>query len=65
VEALQAELDALRSEMEGMQVELDELRSGDVGSLREQVEMLKELYDDERGFSVKVRGVGLVGGWMG
>jgi hypothetical protein len=54
VSALQGELESLRGEMEGLQQELEELRAGDVGSLREQVEMLKELYDDERGFSVKV-----------
>lgn len=57
LQALQEELKAEREASEAMQAELDELRNGDVGSMNERITMLKELYDDEREFSVKVGGL--------
>ncbi len=53
---LRAELAEERAAREAAMAELEVLRSSEVGSLREQLEMLKELYEDEQGFGAKVGG---------
>jgi hypothetical protein len=57
-EALAAERDAAAAAEE----ELEALRVGDVGSLREQLTLLRELYEDERAYALKV-GVSERGIW--